>query len=229
MLSGFDEWFTARGQGVLAFTKSACLPLLGVYRADQPKNHACDAHNETVLTKIEAHPDIDHLILAGRWALNVEGQRAAHEQGQPALLAETGMPTAGIENNAQLVSKGLERLVARLDSRGISVTIIAGIPEIGWDVPDLVLASGFKGSVDGFAPDLDSYKSRNARANKILERVSTEFGAKLINPADTLCNSVCQIQLGGVPIYRDDDHLSDFGARWLIPKLMGTLSEVADR
>lgn len=139
------------------------------------------------------------------------------------------MPTAGIENNAQLVSKGLERLVARLDSRGISVTIIAGIPEIGWDVPDLVLASGFKGSVDGFAPDLDSYKSRNARANKILERVSTEFGAKLINPADTLCNSVCQIQLGGVPIYRDDDHLSDFGARWLIPKLMGTLSEVADR
>lgn len=157
--------------------------------------------------------------------MNAEGQRALKERGQPVLLAETGRPAAGFKKNAQLVAEGLKRLVAHLHARGISVTIIAGIPEIGRDVPELVLTSGSTGAVAGFLPDLTAYSLRNARAENILERVSKAYGAQMVAPAHLLCAPKCLIEVGGEPLYRDDDHLSDFGARWLVPQLMTPLLE----
>jgi len=227
MLSGFDDWFKTQGESALAYTKSACLPLLGVRRVD--RNNACDAHNATVLAMIEADSNIHVVVLAGRWALSVEGARAPNEAGQPAILAKTGQSGAGIEDNARLVSEGLAQLVARLRARGIIVVIIAGIPEIGRNVPDLILVFGSNNAPTGFIPDLAAYTRRNGRANAILERISTEFGAQLVEPANILCAPNCRVEVGGELLYRDDDHLSDFGARWLLPQLMAASSEHTHR
>ncbi|WP_412105161.1 SGNH hydrolase domain-containing protein [Sulfitobacter sp. D35] len=39
-------------------------------------------------------------------------------------------------------------------------------------------------------------------------------------PPERLCAQRCWDELDGTPLYRDDDHLSVHGARWLIPDLM---------
>lgn len=224
MLSGFQQWFASKDEAALAFVKSACVPMLGVRRADLPEQHACDAHNAAVMTKILADPNITEVILAGRWALNVEGDRAVHEVGQPAVLAETGKPALGIADNIRLVSKGLEQLVSRLRAHGISVVILAGIPEFGRNVPEMLLTHDIEKSLHGLGPDDKAYMARNKRADAILKKIGDEYGARLIEPAEILCSKDCRLQVEGESLYRDDDHLSKFGARWLVPKLMQSLS-----
>lgn len=216
---GFDLWLRTQGLAGVAYTRSACAPLIGVYRADQPEEHGCDNHNDAVLAEILAGPADRTVILFGRWALATEGVRAAHEPGSPALLAERGTPVGGIADNPRIMETGLQRLVAALREKDLEVILISGLPEIGRNVPDMVLH--YEGEVpETLLPSRTEMVARQARANAILERVAADHSARLLSPAERLCVERCQVELNGTPLYSDDDHLSTYGARWLIPDLM---------
>lgn len=217
LLPGFDDWLRAKGHGALAFTKSGCVPLLGVARADKSDDHDCDDYNAGVLAAITSVPAIREVILVGRWAFYTEGTR--NEGGEFAILTESGKSPIGIEDNARLVADGLDRLLTDLTARGIVVRIIASIPEIGRDVPSMLI-SGDPQDWQAQVPDRAAYDARNKRTNEILERASTRKGVVLHRPAGIMCKGACTVQLEGEALYRDDDHLSVAGARWLVPQLM---------
>lgn len=111
------------------------------------------------------------------------------------------------------------RSVAALRDKGVEVILIQGLPEIGRNVPDMVLRYG--ANVPGrLIPSRTEVAARQARANAILERVAADHSARLLSPAKSLCAERCRVELDGTPLYRDDDHLSVYGARWLVPNLM---------
>jgi peptidoglycan/LPS O-acetylase OafA/YrhL len=219
---GFDLWLRTQGLAGVAYTRSACPPLAGVYLADQSMEHGCDHHNDAVLADILAGPADRTVILFGRWALAAEGVRAAHEAGSPALLAERGTLMGGIADNPRVMEAGLQRLVAALRDKGLAVILIRGLPEIGRNVPDMVLRYGAE-VPETLIPSYIEMAARQARANAILERVAADHNAGLLSPAERLCAERCRVELDGTPLYRDDDHLSAYGARWLIPDLMRDL------
>lgn len=216
---GFDLWLKTQGLAGAAYTRSACLPLIGVYRADRSEQHGCDQHNDAVLAEILAGPADRTVILFGRWALAAEGVRAAHEAGRPALLAERDTPAGGIADNPRVMEGGLLRLVDALREKGLEVILIRGLPEIGRNVPDMVLRYGAE-VPEALLPSRTEMAVRQARANAILEHVAANHGARLLSPAKRLCAEHCRVELDGTPLYSDDNHLSAYGARWLIPDLM---------
>jgi len=224
MLIGFNDWLEKQGIHGLAFAKTACPPLLGILRADLPSHHRCDEFNDRVISEIEKAPDIERVILVSRWALATEGTRASHEAGKEAILARTGATSTGTAENAQLVLEGLDRLVSRLQSRGIDVIIISSVPEIGRHVPGLVLRYGDRLASSGFLPTRADYDARNQRALQIVETVASDNGSTVIYPALVMCNTICKVDVEGVPLYRDGDHLSDFGARWLIDRIFTNIT-----
>ncbi len=219
IVPGFDEWLKSMGRSAVAYTKSACLPLLGVYRADLLPGNNCEQHNASVIANITMTPAIDTVIIFGRWALATEGTRAKHEPGNHAILAKSGEFNSNISLNPQLVEYGLNRLVKSLRANQINVVIISGVPEIGFNVPDIVLQYGNK-VPDKYQPSRRDVDERNARADQILDIIAERYGALIISPIDLMCTNQCIIQIEGSPIYRDDDHLSPFGARWIVPNLM---------
>jgi peptidoglycan/LPS O-acetylase OafA/YrhL len=220
LLPGYDDWLKANNMSAIAYAKSACPPLLDVQRVDRGPDHDCDGHNATVLASVLETPSIGTVIFFARWALATEGSRAENERGGQAILALSGETSNDISDNAQLVELGLSRLVEALRARDLNVIIISGTPEIGVNVPDTVLWQ----SSDALGPTRIEINQRNERADQIIDDIAEKYGVRVLSPRDFLCSETCLIQIGGVPLYRDDDHFSAFGARWLVNELMNDIT-----
>ncbi|WP_377194751.1 acyltransferase family protein [Ruegeria meonggei] len=220
LLPGINSWLKDNGIPGKAFVKFGCPALLGVRRADMAPVHGCDTYNEMVARYIEQLPDLDAVVVASRWALATEGVRVSGEEGKSAVLAASDERPTGIADNPKHVEQGLKRLLQRLRGRGIEVLIVGSIPEIGFNVPDALAGSAAFGTRLRVPPSREEFDHRNTRSYAILAAAGREFGVALARPADILCEEFCRIQLDGRPVYRDDDHLSEFGANWIMPVLL---------
>ncbi|WP_237054917.1 acyltransferase family protein [Microbulbifer sediminum] len=224
-LPGFDLWVRERSLTGLAAVKSACPPLLGVVRADKGRSHRCDRFNQQVMEFLEARDDLGTVILVARWAQAVEGTPAPGEGGDNAVLERSGDAREGDGDsdqagNAAVVRKSLADTVRRIRATGRRVLIVKGVPEVGFSVPLAVINAEFIGTSLERAPTREEVERRNRRANLIIDTIAEELGAEHVSPVPELCTSDCQIQERGVPLYRDDDHLSTYGARKLVPGLL---------
>jgi hypothetical protein len=75
---------------------------------------------------------------------------------------------------------------------------------------------------DPRAPDLampySAHEARNRGIIAVLRRAERSCGVRLLDPAPFLCPAgACQGSVGHRPLYRDDHHLTDRGARLLAP------------
>lgn len=229
-LPGFESWLRAFGTAGFAAVKSACAPLLGVVRVEMGAAHGCDRFNSEVIRYLESREDIDTVILVARWALVVEGRRSSGESGPDAVLGRVQDPVLdalaadeGVQEaagNAGLTEYGLAATVERIRATGRNVLIVEGTPEISFSVPMAVVNAEFIGAELQAAPDRKDVERRNRQANEIIASVARQFGAQRASLLTDLCNPRCRIQMDGIPLYRDDDHLSSFGAQALVPRLL---------
>lgn len=220
MLSGFESVLSDTDQSAVAFTKSACPPLPQLWRVDQGIRHHCDLHNADVLRQINSDFPNSTIILVARWALATQSVRAEGEAGANAVFARSGEQPRTSEENAALVHESLDRLVSHLHADGHKVIIFAGIPEQGKDINKLVARSALLGGdgqehIKGWTTR-DSYNQRNSKAMPIFQHVSKQYGSQIINVRDIMCTQVCAVSENGKLLYRDDNHLSNFGAHLLI-------------
>ncbi|MCG3169186.1 MAG: hypothetical protein CALGDGBN_00699 [Pseudomonadales bacterium] len=189
--------------------RTACAPLLGVERYD--KTHNCVAYNDAVMGLIEQHPSLRTVILAGRWGLLANSVRYGSEPGQPVVISPRG---AG--DNRTVLQQGLERTVQTLRTRGIEVVFMMDVPEIGWQVPVLLSRAEWHGRMSPEGPRLDSYRDRQQPVVEILEELVLRQSLRVIEVSDLFCpEGRCLVAHNGMPLYRDDDHLSTLGASFV--------------
>lgn len=229
ILPGFENALLRADQSAVAFTKSGCPPLPGLWRADNGKEHGCDTHNAAVLKRIaKDYPDTK-VILVARWAFATESERAPGEAGNAAILARTGEEPRGDEGNAVLVEESLNRLVSQLQASNHRVTIIGSVPEQGRDIPRYRARSAIFGTI---APNVGGeritssmYQERNARFIPL----AMQSGAQFIELGAFMCTETCMTSTEGKLIYRDDDHLSVHGATWLVGEISAQLLQERTR
>jgi hypothetical protein len=54
--------------------------------------------------------------------------------------------------------------------------------------------------------------------SSVIESFAGESTVSIIKPSEVLCDSShCNVNIGDNALYRDDDHLSTFGAKYLSP------------
>jgi hypothetical protein len=111
--------------------------------------------------------------------------------------------------------------------------LVYPVPEAGWNVPDLIASRYWLAPdsvVDGMtaSTDREVFKDRNARTIEALDRIGAEENLVRIYPAELFCDSYlegrCVTQKDGVIFYRDDNHLSDAGARLLLQEVISRLN-----
>ncbi|SDZ94190.1 acyltransferase family protein [Microbulbifer marinus] len=227
-LPGFERWLQDRKRRGVAAVKSACAPLLGVVRMEMGASHGCDTFNAQVMEMLEQRDDLNTVILVARWALVVEGTRSPGESGPPAVMAPASgqsarqIAAAGdpASHNFELVASGLADTVARIRATGREVVIVEGLPEIPFSVPMAIVSAEFVGAQLQAAPTREDVEARNRRANAIFDALAEEFQVQRQSLVPELCRPRCQIQASGMPLYRDDDHLSAFGSERLVPDLL---------
>jgi peptidoglycan/LPS O-acetylase OafA/YrhL len=207
---------SAQKEGLAGYlaAQNACPPLLGVDRLERT---TCYDFNNKILEYIEAHPEWRTIILAGRWALSVDGKRYKTEEGKSVTLVDMQSSTRA-ESNAIIFENGIERTINNLLKLNRKVVIVSSIPEVGYDVPSSYSIAFRTGrDINGIiAPTFDEYLERNGVVIDIMNEVRSRYNVQIIDPAGILCDkSICRVVVDGQPLYRDGHHLSIFGSLYI--------------
>lgn len=216
-IAGFEDWLARKGRVGAAAVKPGCPPLLDLVRADLGERHGCDDFNRGVLAYAGAHDSIETVVLMSRWALAAHGTRAPGEPGGTAVLAVSDRSGAPLPEpgNAAAFAFGFDRTVEALAALGKTVIVIDSIPEIGFDVPQGLARHRFLGIGLKAPPDLAAYTRRTDLPRALMTEAMIGRPARLEKVADLFCPDRCAIERDGRPLYRDDDHLSVWGATLL--------------
>lgn len=86
--------------------------------------------------------------------------------------------------------------------------------------PSLALARNliFNRGNDDIKITLDEYHQRNALVWQAQDLAAEQCGVKILNPLPYLCDEqYCYGSKNGRPLYYDDDHLSEYGNKFLVP------------
>jgi peptidoglycan/LPS O-acetylase OafA/YrhL len=196
----------------------SCPPLLGV-TTQRPD---CRAFNDAVMGRAkDAH--IREVILESRWAKYAEGTPYGNEPaGRVVLRDDACTGTQIARDNHDVFARGLSRTVGRLRALGKEIVIVAAVPEIGWPVPAVLARRALARETDitDVEPRLGVYLARQKFVLATFDRLKRGNGARVLYPHKILCaTGSCEVALNGVPLYRDEHHLSVLGARQLTPLL----------
>jgi len=192
-----------------------CPPLLGIDRQDQFLG-SCSTYNDMLIEYLGDHPELKTVILMGRWSISADGRRFKNEEGAAKRQIDVWRNEFG--TNAELFDLGLNRTVEKLLEMNRQVVIITGVPEVGYDVPSsYIIASRTGRDVNAIiAPTLQEYLERNLDANNTINAIAKDNPILLVDPSQALCDEKrCAVVIDGQPLYRDDDHLSIFGAHYI--------------
>jgi len=236
--------FTENKIGLLHIYKEGCPSVKNVYRADTESHsplgeYSCYQFNKNLYDFIAKRDDIENIVISVRWALWIEGSRFNNMEGgveisekKPHLdLVDNGKPLyhPHYGHRLQIAERYIYSVQMLLDA-GKKVILVYPIPEAGWNVPNYLLKRlrvMSSKEVASLAVGSTSYKvfqERNRRAYNALDKIAQHPNLYRVYPESIFCNADvkgrCIVQKDGVPFYRDDDHLSDTGAKLLVNKII---------
>ena len=112
----------------------------------------------------------------------------------------------------------VKKFVKEFLDKDIPILLTYPIPETGWNIPHLngkniLFNGGFKSSISS---SFSQYKARNNFVINTLNSIGHHEKLFRFKPSKVFCNTYiadrCVAQIDSVPLYNDDNHLSDKGA-----------------
>jgi len=208
--------------GLIAF-KGACPPILGLERADKgKKSKQCTSFNQAVMDMLRDRDDLGVVILVARWSIAAEGTRILGEAKKPAIFRRVNHvgPDFDPAGNFDAFSETFSETVQAIRATGRQVIILEGIPEHGRPVPLSLGNARFIGAAQPARPNRAFMEDRNIRANQVLRGAAEDINVHFAETISFMCKPDCIIDNEGIPLYRDDDHLSFYGSKYLIPSIL---------
>lgn len=208
------------GVGGYLAVRGACPPLLGVTSAPASAKSLCVKYNDMVIDYIAGNPEIETVLLIGRWDMSADGRRYKTEEGETEILLDVRgkIEQGDINTNAVLFETGLQRTVDQLIDLGRNVVIVIDVPEIGYHVSSahsIALRTG-RDVNEIIAPTLNEYETRSQVALSVIREMQKSGQVQTLDPATILCGQQkCIVVFDNKPLYKDYNHLSVFGAYYV--------------
>ncbi len=204
------------GQGGIFFKGgSGCLISFGMRtRNDKPY---CDAlNNEIEAKQAQLYPGVP-VVIVGRTSEYVRGGVVGDaSQGRPTFYFSEPVDSFSAEFLEEFRGRYLDTMCQLASQHPLF--IVRPIPEMGVDVPTLMGRAMLMGKTREITLAMADYQRRHAYVWALQDEAAQRCGARLLDPLLELCDAVvCRSNLEGRPLYRDGDHLSEFGNRLLIP------------
>lgn len=224
----------SRDPDIASFTplnRGGCLFLLGVQRVNDTAESCSPEYNRARLAYVLAQQRPVAVILL-RLPLLLEQSRFNNGEGgvepgedQPHLsrLGETD-PV-----DYTTVARAMSHTVRALLDHRVKVVLVYPVPEMGWNVPQLLLARARQGA-DGAAGNSVSvpyagFRARTLRTYQLYDSVGNDPNLLRIYPERSLCDGErCYGSRGNRIFYRDDNHLSSVGATLLSEAILEGVS-----
>lgn len=203
------------GHGLAQATRNSCAPNLHIAQVNEMYNtswaESCKVFNRSVIEYIRENR-VGHVILAARFN-RLEGD----------FLYDDG--EVGRVDSEQLFATYAKTLDA-VRKAGAEPLIVAPPPVDGSNVGEcierlatgrLFITSNLQSGCRISRPLAEQYQQKLV---SLLLELESEKQVKIIWPSAVLCDAGhCEVELDGIPLYRDDGHYSIRGSQVLIPRL----------
>lgn len=228
-----EETLTINGLGFKSFTFDGCPPALNVVRIRGGSKTFCTEQNLITHKIITSDNDLETVVMLSRWTAFLEESGYGNEN-IPIQLSPVinGQVFHGDENGRHaLIGEQYRKTIMSYLETGKKVILIYPVPEIGWDAPRAISRSflfdrAYTGDTD---TSYAKFLTRNRRSIKALDSVGDHKNLRRIRPDKLLCNTFvkdrCVFQLNGIPLYTDDDHLNNHGAKMIVGQIEQILHE----
>lgn len=211
--------FNLNQQGVLSLSNSACPFILNAkfYKKDS----ICPEINEKRLDLIESKKyQNTPIVLVGRYPSYLIGENDPERipsSGAKPLLYFGNDINPSQQKQFNLFEQNLETTLCAV-SQSNPTYIVQPIPELGFNAPKRIMQNIFNHKNLPTTISLNSYEQRTNQIRQIIEKTASKCGATVLDPINILCKSgECISEYNGRPIYKDGDHLSEYGNKLLIP------------
>jgi hypothetical protein len=225
---------------VIQYTKNACPVSLGLYtKMGSGQYTNCEKYTESVLDHLENN-GVDTVVTFSRWGVYVEGTPFDNGEGGVekddfinfrAANSANKLNTP-YSNDAAEVIHSYKSALASLLRLNKKIILVYPTPEVGWNVPDRLVKLLMYGDPQAriqLTTAYQTFKKRNDLVNKSFDAIRDDKNLVRIKPEEIFCNTYvkdrCIAELNGVPLYFDDDHMSNAGARLVVDEIMKHVSK----
>ncbi len=225
---------------VIDFSRAGCLPLYGVDRYDsRGKPGVCPQVVAKALDYFERADEIETLILSSMGPVYLTG--AAFRGKDMARVRGMQINYAldpQIKDRWLIYERALRNTLTRLNRVGKRIIFVIDIPELGVD-PLFCDTEGktvkFLGTEFRIREPNNQqcyvsrhdYEERTRRYRELTKNIISEFpDVSIFDPTDLFCDQlVCRGIHENKALYRDADHLSEFGSEFVARALLGLLAK----
>ena len=230
LLPAFDAAYTKHHEAAIFAELAGCPPLLDVHisisfpaesdllrpwlgapRSDWSAQ--CYRETPAALNWIVQH-HIRTVVLVGHWT-------GYSEERLRARLTDSQSPHNDLLlDNAEVFSRGLEKVLAVLDRQRVRVFVVDDAPEYPVDVPYALASVRRLGLHRDLRISRAEYEVQQRSAAEIFAHLQRRYGFRILKPQDYLCaDGRCAISRNDLPLYSDGEHLSPLGAEVAAPAL----------
>lgn len=209
LLPGIDAAAQSAGLAGVYLGKNGCVPFFGVNQERQGFQD-CSQTAIEVLSFLSDHPSAKRIILASRWALYATGERYGNEPGDPVYIRDEQTSSISLAENQRVFRDGMALTLSRLNDMQLSVLLVGQVPETEYNVPLDVARGVLLNQERDLRPRRASYVERQSYVNSVMRDLSQLYSYELLQPHEWMCDAEhCQVMDGGLPLYRDTNHLTE--------------------
>lgn len=218
-----------RRQGVYFKGDSGCLLVEGARWAGSGKHEGCEALRKELFEGLdELHPGTP-VILINRvtsYAMGDDFVNPATTPQAPMVYFSRKAAKPDAEFLAEFRQHYLDS-TCRL-ARKRELYVLMPVPDMPVEVPKAMGKAMLRGLPAEVSITRSQYHARHDFVRGLMEEASERCDVKLLDPLPYFCDErVCHGQRDGIPLYVDDDHLSEHGNRLLVPLFAPLFSKSA--
>lgn len=207
-----------KGVGTLFLGAHSCPTIEGI--RSKKRKEQCNNFNKWAFRHIEKYNKKIPLILISRTSSYLLGPNEPGREKE-VLYADQYFTKKFTFRNEEYKKEFTRRLISTTCklAKKRDVYLVRPIPEMGINVPRLLSHNlQFKGKSPDIKIPLSSYYERNRLVWDMQDKAAAQCGVWILNPIPYLCdNEFCYGSKMNRSFYSDDDHLSEYGNRLLMP------------
>jgi peptidoglycan/LPS O-acetylase OafA/YrhL len=207
----------AADQGIHFRADNGCAFVFGSRRAFRGTgdDECAELQNRLTTELDDLHPGLP-IILVTRTSAYAMGELSGPGRGRPMVYFSRRFDAPEAEFLEEFRQHYVDT-ACRL-ARGRPLYLLRPIPEMPDDPPVAMARALLRGERREIFIERAEYEARHSFVWELQDEAGRRCGARLLDPLPHLCDDErCYGSRDGMPLYADDDHLSESGNRLLVP------------
>jgi hypothetical protein len=235
LITEIDRIALEAGISGISLTSRGCPPVKNIIRVPFPRKE-CSAIRQEIFKQENISKLPKNIIVMARWPLLIERERYTNSSGYKEVGNDHIWRFVGSDyyDYSTSMQNEIEQSLEYFLNQDKNLIIVYPIPELGWEVPQYLANKISLGKIvtnETGSTSFESYISRTKSSYEVLDKIGVGNDVLRIYPSDYSCDSksdLCLAHLKLQPLYFDDDHLTELGARPIANHIINSLLELKD-